>query len=255
MDISEGGDHLPILSKKPSLALFGGAFNPIHVGHIALAREIEDRLGLSEILFIPTGLPPHKEAPEVSCDERRHMVDLAISSHPRWKSTDIECRMEGPSFTARTIGRLDIDPPPFFVMGEDAFIDFWSWGSPDLILSRTHLVIVNRPGEVRKGIPKGALTVLRAAQTPICEASVIEILEREEEERSREIVWSLPVYGTTIRFLRIDSLPVSSTELRKFLSGDRAEGWSHLLPEAVKSYIVKRGIYKGRPKGGDRIAL
>jgi len=250
MDTS-GAPDPPFLTPvtRPKLALFGGAFNPVHLGHLALAGEIESRLALSEILFIPTGEPPHKEAPEVSCDERRHMVDLAIAGHPGWRSSDIECRMTGPSFTARTIERLAIDPPPFFVMGEDAFSDFWSWGRPELILSRTHLVIVNRPGADRKGVYEALETVLRAAQTPVSPACVRQALSGFDGREVREIVWSLPLFGTTIRFLRIDSLPVSSSGLRRFLAGNRSGNGTKLLPDVVKSYIVKRGIYHEKPEG------
>jgi nicotinate-nucleotide adenylyltransferase len=255
MGISEGPSRALYPGKKPTLALFGGAFNPVHCGHITLASEIEARLGLSEILFIPTGCPPHKEIPEVSCDERRHMVDLAISGHPGWRSTDIECRMEGPSYSARTIETLGIEPPPFFVMGEDAFVDFWNWGRPEEILSRTHLVVVNRPGAIRKGVEEALLTILRAAQAPVASQIVRETLRQSDESRAREIVWGLPLFGSSIRILKIDALPVSSTELRKLLAGERADEWADLLPGGVKSYIVKRGYYQGSPKGGDRVAL
>ncbi|MEC4682922.1 MAG: nicotinate (nicotinamide) nucleotide adenylyltransferase [Nitrospirota bacterium] len=255
MGISEGHSRALYPGKKPTLALFGGAFNPVHYGHITLASEIEARLGLSEIFFIPTGHPPHKEIPDVSCDERRHMVDLAISGHPGWRSTDIECRLEGPSYSARTIEHLGIEPPPFFVMGEDAFVDFWDWGRPEEILSRTHLVIVNRPGVIRKGVEEALLTVLRAAQASVCSRSVRETLRESEQTRGREHVWGLPLFGSTIRFLKIDALPVSSTDLRKLLAGERKAECSDLLPEGVKSYIVKRGYYQGSPKGGDLVAL
>lgn len=247
-----GGYSPPVFpAGRPDLALFGGAFNPIHLGHIALAAEIEGHLGLKRILFIPTGEPPHKDPPDVSCGDRIAMVTLAISGHSGWDVTDIECRTPGPSYTARTIDLLNLCPSPFFVMGSDAFVDFWDWGDPERILSRTHLVVVNRPGAVGDGVWKSLRTILEAAQTPVESdnhlhpSGVFTPPEAGGRDSLREIVWSLPLFGTTLRFLRIDSPPVSSTELRRFLSENRHGIWKNLLPEPVKSYIVERGLYAG----------
>ncbi|MCL5284343.1 MAG: nicotinate (nicotinamide) nucleotide adenylyltransferase [Nitrospirae bacterium] len=241
MDTSGGAEK----TLHPTLALFGGAFNPVHRGHLALASEIEARLGLREILFMPTGAPPHKEAPEISCEERKFMLDLAIRDHPGWRSSDIECRMEGLSYTFRTIAALAIDPPPFFVMGEDAFADFWSWGQPEVILSGTHLLVVTRPGADGRGTREGVFTVLRASG--LLDPLAAETVAGVREGLLREAVWGLPFFGTTLRYLRIDAVDVSSTDLRKGLAGKDRDRWADLLPEAVKSYIVKKGIYRGFP--------
>ncbi len=227
---------------RPVLALFGGAFNPVHRGHLALASEIQSRLGLREILFIPTGAPPHKDPPKISCEERKLMLDLAIRDHPGWRSSDIECRMEGFSFTARTISALAIDPPPFFVMGEDAFADFWNWGHPEVILSGTHLLVVTRPGSDVRGTREGVSTVLRAAG--LLDPVAGEAVSGVHEGRLREAVWNLPFFGTTLRYLRIEAMDVSSTNLRNGLAGKDRDRWADLLPDEVKSYIVKKGIYQ-----------
>ncbi len=243
MDIFAATDK----KKRPTLALFGGAFNPVHRGHMALAEEIEARLDLQEILFIPTGHPPHKDSPEVSCEERKIMLDLAIGDHPGWRSSDIECRMKGPSYTARTISALAIDPPPFFLMGEDAFADFWGWGHPEVIVSGSHLVIVTRPGTKEERTMEAFFTTLRAAgglDSFSAGAAVTRVRRGELEE----VVWPLPKFGTTLRFLRINAVDVSSTDLRNGLSGENWEYWANLLPDPVKSYIVKKRKYQGFPE-------
>ncbi len=232
---------------RPTLALFGGAFNPVHRGHMSLAAEIEARLEVREILFIPTGHPPHKEFPGISCEERKIMLDLAIGGHPGWVSSDIECRMKGPSFTARTISVLAIDPPPFFLLGEDAFADFWSWGHPEVILSGTHLVIVTRPGSEEERTRKAIIKTLRAGGL-LDPLSAGDALLGVRRGRLEEVVWSLPNFGTTLRFLRISAVDVSSTDLRHGLAGENREYWLDLLPDPVKSYIVKKRKYQVFPK-------
>ena len=248
MDISGGADT----ALHPSLALIGGAFNPVHRGHLALASEVESRLGLREILFIPTGHPPHKDLPEVSCEERKIMLDIAIRDHPGWSSSDVECKMNGPSYTARTISVLGIHPPPFFIMGDDAFIDFWTWGHPEVILSGTHVVVVNRPGSDADRVLESFFTVLRSSGY-LDPKGLRDAFLGVLDGHFREAVWALPVFGTTLRYLRIDALPVSSTDLRMGLAGKERNRWMDLLPDAVKSYIVEKGIYLGRPKIDDRV--
>ena len=249
MDTYEAADK----KKRPTLALFGGAFNPVHRGHVALAAEIEARLELQEILFIPTGHPPHKDSPEISCEERKIMLDLAIGDHPGWRSSDIECRMKGPSYTARTISALAIDPPPFFLMGEDAFSDFWSWGQPEVIVAGAHLVIVTRPGTEEERTMEDFFTTLRAAGL-LDSVSAEAVVTRVRRGELEEAVWPLPNFGTTLRFLRINAVDISSTDLRKGLSGENREYWTNLLPDSVKSYIVKRRIYKGFSKKQEEIS-
>ncbi len=247
MDISEGADCL----LRPRLALLGGAFNPVHRGHLVLAKEVQAKLDVEGILFIPTGHPPHKDLPEVSCEERQKMLDLAIGATPGWRSSDVECRMAGPSYTARTISTLAITPLPFFIMGDDAFVDFWEWGEPEVILRGAHVVVVTRPGSTAPGVREGFMTVLRASG-PFDPKMTRRGIDGVLEGHVREVVWSLPHFGTTLRYLRIEALSVSSTELRNGLAGKERDHWLELLPDAVKSYIVEKGIYLARPKSDDR---
>ncbi|MGC8528893.1 MAG: nicotinate (nicotinamide) nucleotide adenylyltransferase [Leptospirillia bacterium] len=239
MDTFGGGSR----GERPRAALFGGAFNPLHKGHLALAEEIERRLGLAEVIFIPTGLPPHKERPEVTCEERVHMVELAIAGRPGWRVVDIECRLPGPSLTSRTLTHLSLSPPPFFVMGEDAFADFLEWGGPEIILSLSHLVIVTRPGAGGSHARDTLLRVLALSGSFLTEKNVPS-LDDLRSGRMEEWVAALPAFGTTLRLLAIDSLELSSTRLRSDIASGSPERWAHLLPEPVKSYIVERGLYK-----------
>ncbi len=227
---------------RPRRALFGGAFNPLHNGHIALAEEIERRLGLSDVVFVPTGHPPHKDPPEVSCEERLRMVELAIAGRPGWSVSDIECRLPGPSLTARTLERLALPSLPFFVMGEDAFADFLEWGGPETILSLSHLVVVTRPGAEGARARGTLLRVLSFAGSLLTDREV-PALDDLRSGKAEEWVAALPAFATTIRLLAIDSLELSSTRLRSDIASGKPETWAHLLPGPVKSYIVEKGLY------------
>ncbi len=248
MDISGVGKR----GVRPWRALFGGAFNPLHKGHIALAEEIERKLGLEEVIFVPTGLPPHKERPAVSCEERLHMVELAIAGRPGWRVSDIECRLSGPSLTSRTLARLSLSPAPFFVMGEDAFVDFLEWGAPEIILSLSHLVIVTRPGGVGVRARDTLLRVLVLSDSFLTGENV-PALDDLRSGRMVEWVAALPSFGTTLRLLAIDSLEISSTRLRSDIASGNPERWAHLLPEPVKSYIVETGLYREKSCGHSKM--
>ena len=227
---------------RPRTALFGGSFNPLHNGHIALAEEIERRLRLSWVVFVPTGHPPHKERPGVPCEERLCMVELAIAGRSGWSVSDIECRLSGPSLTSRTLERLSLPSPPFFVMGEDAFSDFLEWGGPETILSLSHLVIVTRPGAEGSGARDTLLRVLALAESFLSDREVPSFADLRAG-RTVEWVAALPAFGTTLRLLAIDSPDLSSTRLRSDIASGPPERWAHLLPGPVRAYIVEKRLY------------
>jgi nicotinate-nucleotide adenylyltransferase len=133
------------------IGLFGGTFDPPHIGHLALAERARDRLKLDRVLWIPAGQPPHKRRPGMSSPAQRlAMTRLAVRGQPAFRVSTIELEANGPSYTARTVRRL-MRPGRrlFLIIGSDSLDDFRTWRDYEDILERTTLAIADRPGTGR----------------------------------------------------------------------------------------------------------
>ena len=133
------------------LGLLGGSFNPVHNGHLAIARQTREALGLDQVLFIPTSQPPHKPNGSLApAQDRYEMVRMAIAADPVLAISDIEIRRPGKSYSIDTIRLLQQEygaqTQLFFLIGLDAFLDFPSWRDPVILLELCQFVILSRPG-------------------------------------------------------------------------------------------------------------
>ena len=131
------------------LGVFGGTFDPIHCGHLELARELRETLGLSAIRFVPAGDPPHRSAPAASAAQRLAMVELAVANHPGLEVDAREIERTGRSFTVTTLEELrreDGRRALALVVGADAFLGLPTWHRWREIFGLAHLVVVARPG-------------------------------------------------------------------------------------------------------------
>ena len=134
------------------LGLFGGSFNPIHYGHLGMARDAREKLQLDSVLFIPTGDPPHKQEGALApANDRYEMVRLAITGEPSFDLSDVELRRTGKSYSIDTVRQLrrQYDPSTelYFLIGLDAFLDFPSWREPLALLQACRFVVISRPGQ------------------------------------------------------------------------------------------------------------
>src|SRR5262249_28724267 len=129
--------------------VMGGTFDPVHNGHLDVARAAADVLALDEVKLVPANLPPHRTPPQASARDRLTMVELATAGDARLQASDIELHADGPSYTVATpdrLERLGIDlSTMFFITGADAFRDLPSWRAYPAILDRCHFVAVSRP--------------------------------------------------------------------------------------------------------------
>ena len=197
------------------IGIYGGTFNPPHIGHIQAAKQAVQRMGLSALLMIPDRIAPHKELPPNSptSQQRLEMVRLAASDCPGIEVSDMELRREGVSYTWETVDTLRTQYPDaelVLFMGTDMFLSFHTWKNPEFILENATLAVFCR-GE------KGESAAIAAKKT-------------ELESR-----------GAKVELVHNDVLPISSTQLRRLLAFRCADAF---LPAGVGEYIQKNGLYE-----------
>lgn len=137
------------MSKK-RVAIFGGTFDPPHIGHFILAEQIINRFELDNIIFMPAGRPPHKREKEISPDYIRfEMLKLAVDKNEKFSLSDWELKNDGFSYTAKTLAQfvpqLEAEEV-FFVIGADSLAEIFKWKKPEYLLSEAKFIVFNRPG-------------------------------------------------------------------------------------------------------------
>ena len=189
------------------LGLFGGMFDPIHLGHLRAAEIVRESLGLDEVVFVPAGVPPHRGKPAAAGIDRYAMVALATSTQRAFLPSDVELAREGPSYTVETVAQLRARHPQaevFLIVGSDNLPMIAEWREPERLLEMCTVAVVERPGSAPA--PAGKVPPAR--------------LRRVE--------------GTT--------LPIASRDLRERIRAGRSV--RHLVPDGVADYIEKRGLYR-----------
>ena len=201
------------------IGIFGGSFDPIHYGHLRTSMDVQQALGLQHIRLIPLHDPPHRDALDASAETRLAMVRAAVADEPCFQVDERELRRSGKSYTLDTLISLreDLGEEPICLMiGTDAFRGFPSWHQPREILKQAHLVVMQRPGEVRPAIyPERTVTT-------------------REELRSSQ--------AGRILFLPVTQLAISATRIRAMLRAGRSP--RYLLPDPVLSIIEQQGLYR-----------
>ena len=139
------------MSRPCRLGILGGTFDPIHYGHLDAALAAQQALGLDEIWFLPTHVPPHRTLdPRATPYHRFTLAALAVSDQPTWRVSDLELSRGGPSFTAdtlRVLGTQGWTPRQLhFIVGGDAFAEVGSWHQFPALLDLAHFVVIDRPG-------------------------------------------------------------------------------------------------------------
>jgi nicotinate (nicotinamide) nucleotide adenylyltransferase len=127
--------------------VFGGSFNPVHLGHLLVADEIAEILDLERVLFVPAASPPHKPATALAPARHRfEMTRLAVAEHPRFEVSDVELRRSGPSYTVDTLEALAPRGDLHLIIGSETFLDLLSWREPRRVAALARLVVVPRTG-------------------------------------------------------------------------------------------------------------
>ena len=161
------------------IGIFGGTFDPIHLGHLLLAETARRLLALTRVLFIPARVPPHKSVVATSPEQRYRMVDLACDDNPHFEVSDLEIRREGPSYTVETLRALmraaTPDTKHFLLIGADSASDLESWKDYDALLDESAVVVLGRPGHEATNLAPAALGRLTFLDTPLVQISSSEI--------------------------------------------------------------------------------
>ena len=200
-------------SGGPAVGVLGSAFNPPHLGHLALAQEAAWQLGLNEVILVPTGDAPHKQiADDPGREARMEMTRLAAEDDDRFSVSALEVEREGPSYTYETLEALAEergDRELVFVMGADAAVGLQSWRKPERVVELASLAVARRAG--------------------VSDADVAEAM-RSLGCEGRATMLEMPQFG------------VSSSAVRERAKEGRP--LRYLVPDAVASFIEERGAYR-----------
>ena len=225
-----------------NIALFGGTFDPIHRGHLKVARAAAERFKLKEIWFVPADIPPHKQkAPVTSYFHRYSMVAMALVGEADFlpsllEAPDPEAHVERrPSYSIDTVRRVKSGlrkrDQLYFLIGIDAFRDIGTWYKAEELLGECDFIVAARPGysleDVVRSLPKG----LRPKD---CDVASL-----QKQDRAGRL--ELP--GVRLHLLPETHEDVSATKIRK--AAKSGKGLKKLVPDAVAEYIRKEGLYRG----------
>ena len=203
--------------------VFGGTFDPVHHGHLIVARAIAERCGLGCVTFVPAGTPPHKAPAAARADHRLAMLALAVEAEPRLAVSDIELRRPGRSYTFDTLAaiREQIGPDAglHLVIGADMLADLPNWHRAREVAQMAWILVALRPSWPER---------------------ISEVLARLREALGEEVADDLA--GSVIPAPLID---ISSTDVRRRVAAGRSIRF--LVPEPVRRYIVDNGLYAGLP--------
>lgn len=196
------------------IGIFGGSFNPPHLGHMLALREFQEKLSLDRVLLIPAAVPPHKKltANSPSAEHRLQMTYLAAQDMENVEVLDLELRREGASYTADTVAQLRLTYPHdelFLLMGTDMFLSFGKWYHPERIAQEATLAVAHR--------------------------------DRDDPQELRECEKTLrETFGARTVFVENSFLPHSSTSVRAMLAFDAAASY---LSAPVLDYIRQNSLY------------
>ena len=216
--------------------LFGGTFNPVHLGHLRAALEVKEGFELSEIFLIPAALPPHKTPGEVvDAGDRLKMLNLAIENKAGFSVSDIELRRSGPSYTIDSVRYFKSTLPEpskiYLVMGLDAFLEIDTWKSYEELMVEVSIIVVNRP--IGDRLLSGAGWELLDDYLTSGISGGYKFSESQSCYLSDD---KQPIY-----IFNVTALDISSTRIRGLIKEGRSIGY--LVPREAAEFIKSRGLY------------
>lgn len=201
--------------KFMKIGILGGTFNPVHCGHLIVAEAVREAFGLDRVLFIPTGLPPHKSKNEVAGAEHRYnMVEGAVRSNPYFEASRAEIERPGYTYTVDTLRSLGVqygeNAGLYFIIGADVINELATWKNFKEVFARCSFIAVGRPG-----VGKDAF-----------DGDVARLKEK---------------YPVSISVFEAPLMDISSTGIRERVGAYKSI--KYLVPECVEEYIYENGLY------------
>lgn len=209
---------------KP-VGVLGGTFDPVHKGHIGIATDVCQQCDFAELRFIPLFIPPHREQPVASAEQRLHMLRLALQGQQHLLVDERELLRQGVSYTVDTLRSLRKDlgsRPLCLVLGADAFVSLHTWKSWKEIPELAHLIVVGRPGIMPAPEEEELKALYKSAHST-------DIADLQTQPAGRILV------------MELEEREVSSSAIRASIADEKA--LLNMLPEAVYSYIKEEGLY------------
>ncbi len=196
------------------VAMLGGTFDPIHLGHLIIAEQAYNSFELDKVIFMPAGIPPHKDFKGVTGSRHRlEMVELAIKANPHFVFSDWELKKNEKSYTVDTLKYIQSSNSKkeiYLILGADSLFDIYNWKEPEYILEHTNLIVASRPGFPLKDIITDA--------------------------RFRP-------YSQNISFLDDLLIDISSSHIRDLVR--RRKSIRYLVTSEVETYIKENKLYQG----------
>lgn len=202
--------------KVRRIGISGGTFDPVHYGHLIAAEDIRQKFNLDKVLFIPSGMPPHKDASRIAgAVHRFNMLYSAVKDNPYFEVSRMEIEREGTTYTIDTLTQLKKlydGAELFFIIGTDVVQDLPTWKEYEKVLGMCEFIAVLRPGY-------------------------------REEDFSSRIAYLKNACMARINTVEIPLIDISSTGIRERLKNGKSV--KYLVPEAVEAYIREHGLYTG----------
>jgi nicotinate-nucleotide adenylyltransferase len=219
------------------IGLFGGTFNPIHIGHLRAALEAAEGFDLDKVLLIPAAAPPHKLLGGLApAADRLHMIKLAVKGEARLAASDVEIQRGGRSYTIDTVRHflrvLPAGASLLLILGLDAFLEIDTWKSFRKLLMLVPLIVISRPGSHQPGGLSDSDTVMNFMRSKVsaeCTFSADTACFRASG-----------VKGATL--FPVTALDISSRRIRELAASGRS--FRHLVPDSVRRYILTKELYR-----------
>ncbi len=216
---------------KQKTGLFGGTFDPVHLGHLRAAEEIREMLGLDRVHFIPSAVPPHKMTAHITDSTHRlEMLKLAVDSNPFFDACDYEIRKKTTSYTVETLRHLTGEHPDFefyFIVGHELFSEIETWREYKELFTLSNFIVITRPG-----FSNGTQHLPLALKSDF---------SYDKEEYN--VTFYKNKNAKIIAFTQIRGLEISSTEIRRFVNSKKSI--KYLVPDRVEEYIISNKLYQG----------